>query len=83
MTKTLQDIDIKDIKKTANKVKPMYIRTSEKISLWMEKNKISPSKLFNEAATIIMESEENKKKDMNKILGNNKNEGDTTIPRKQ
>ncbi len=54
MTKTLQNIKISDLKKQELREKVIYIRTTESISKWMKQNKISPSKLFNEAAEVIM-----------------------------
>lgn len=53
MTKTLQDINLKDLQKKP-KEKVIYIRITEKVSKWMAENKVSPSKLFNEAAEVIM-----------------------------
>ena len=53
MTKTLNDINLKDLQKKP-KEKVIYIRITEKVSKWMAQNKISPSKLFNEAAEVIM-----------------------------
>lgn len=58
MTKALQDIKINDLKKQELREKVIYVRTTETISKWMAKNKISPSKLFNEAAEVIMTQNE-------------------------
>jgi len=56
--KELKDIKVMDLKKVSTKKKIMSIRTTEEISKWMSKNKISPTKLFNEAAEVIMKHNE-------------------------
>lgn len=54
MTKSLRDIKLENLRKSP-KGKVIYIRISDKVSRWMSKNKISPSKLFNESAEVLME----------------------------
>jgi hypothetical protein len=58
MTNEIKNIKISDLKKFESKSKVISIRTTEKISKWMSKNKISPTKLFNEAAEVIMKHNE-------------------------
>lgn len=53
--KELKKTDLDRIRNGQKLEKTMFIRTSKKISEWMDKEKISPRKLFNYAATIIME----------------------------
>ncbi len=53
--KELAKINLADLKKTNRKNKVMSIRTSEKVSKWMTEKDISPSKLFNEAARVLMQ----------------------------
>ena len=57
MTKTLQDINLDELKRKP-KEKVIYIRVTEKVSKWMAKNGISPSKLFNESAEVLMKQHE-------------------------
>ena len=50
---------LEDVQKEENpKVKVMYIRTSFKKSLWMAKNKVSPSLVLNKALDQLMESQD-------------------------
>ena len=57
MTKTLQNIDLDRLRRRP-KGKVIYIRITDEVSRWMAKNKISPSKLFSEAAEVLMEKHE-------------------------
>ena len=52
--KSLKDINIEDLKRPELREKIISIRTTKTISKWMAKNKISPSKIFNEAIEVIM-----------------------------
>lgn len=67
MTETLQEImnekvDIAKLKRTKRFGKPMYIRPTPEISEWMRKNFLSPTKIFNTCAQILMERDRDAKK---------------------
>lgn len=46
---------INDIKKKERRAVAMCIRTTKKISDWMNENEVSPTALFNEAVKELME----------------------------
>lgn len=49
----IKDIELHSIQKHKH-LKPITIRTTKEISEWMGKNKVSPTRLFNKAAMILM-----------------------------
>jgi len=61
--KKIKDIKIENLRRPELRNKVIYIRTTKRISDWMTKNKISPSKLFNESAEVIMNQNETSAKD--------------------
>lgn len=50
-------MEIKQIQKNENKSKIISVRTFPSYSKWMSKNKISPTKLFNESIDELMQNE--------------------------
>ena len=47
-------MEIKNIQRKERKTKVISIRTTRTICKWMNKNKVSPSKLFNEAVAELI-----------------------------
>lgn len=60
MTKTnkIKEINLENIKRRKKHSKVISFRTTQEISEWMAKNGISPTKLFNECAQILMQEDE-------------------------
>ncbi len=56
----IEDIKVRNLKRSEVSDKVIYIRTTEKIFKWMKQNRISPSKLFNNSAEVIMARKEKK-----------------------
>jgi len=56
--KSLGDVKINDLRRPELRNKVIYIRTTAKISKWMTQNNLSPSKLFNDCAEVIMQQNE-------------------------
>lgn len=48
-------MEIKDVQKKERLTKIMSIRTTPKVSEWMNKNNVSPTVLFNKAVKELME----------------------------
>ncbi|HEC66143.1 MAG TPA: hypothetical protein ENI23_12690 [bacterium] len=55
-------MEIKDMKKKQRRKVAMSIRTTQEISKWMKENDVSPTTLFHEAATELMEKTKQSKK---------------------
>ncbi|NQV14352.1 hypothetical protein HQ531_02755 [bacterium] len=53
--KIFKDIQIERLKKPELRKEVISVRTTKRISDWMIENQISPSKLFNESAELIMD----------------------------
>lgn len=53
---------IKQIQKNENKSKIISVRTFPSYSKWMNKNKISPTKLFNISIDELMQNEKTKER---------------------
>lgn len=55
-------MEIKDMKRKQRRKVAMSIKTTSEISKWMKENDVSPTALFHEAATELMERTKQQKK---------------------